>query len=187
MTAMAQNFGMRNHNDRFAPQKTAKNKKATLLRLLKYVLENYKVSFLVVALCIVVTSVTTLASTLFTRTLIDDYIVPLTLSSHPEYSGLAKALFTLASVLLVGVVCSYAYNRIMINVSQGTMLRMRKDMFAHMEKLPISYFDSHAHGDVMSRFTNDVDTLRATEKPGGGKWIHRGDDHRTKGGQGVLP
>ena len=157
---MAQNFGMRNHNDRFAPQKTAKNKKATLLRLLKYVLENYKVSFLVVALCIVVTSVTTLASTLFTRTLIDDYIVPLTLSAHPEYSGLAKALFTLASVLLVGVVCSYAYNRIMINVSQGTMLRMRKDMFAHMEKLPISYFDSHAHGDVMSRFTNDVDTLR---------------------------
>ena len=157
---MAQKFGMRNHNDRFAPRKTAKNKKATLLRLLKYVLSEYKVSFLVVAVCIIVTSVTTLVSTLFTRTLIDDYIVPLTQSAHPEYSGLAKALFTLAAVLLVGVICSYAYNRIMINVSQGTMLRMRKDMFAHMEKLPISYFDSHAHGDVMSRFTNDVDTLR---------------------------
>ena len=157
---MAQKFGMHNHNDRFAPRKTAKNKKATLLRLLKYVLSEYKVSFFVVALCIIVTSVTTLVSTLFTRTLIDDYIVPLTQSAHPEYSGLAKALFTLAAVLLVGVICSYAYNRIMINVSQGTMLRMRKDMFAHMEKLPISYFDSHAHGDVMSRFTNDVDTLR---------------------------
>ena len=157
---MAQKFGMHNHNDRFAPRKTAKNKKATLLRLLKYVLSEYKVSFFVVVLCIIVTSVTTLVSTLFTRTLIDDYIVPLTQSAHPEYSGLAKALFTLAAVLLVGVICSYAYNRIMINVSQGTMLRMRKDMFAHMEKLPISYFDSHAHGDVMSRFTNDVDTLR---------------------------
>ncbi len=157
---MAQKFGMHNHNDRFAPKKTAKNKKATLLRLLRYVLENYKVSFFLVAVCIIVTSVTTLVSTLFTRTLIDDYIVPLTQSAHPEYSALAKALFTLAAVLLVGVVCSYAYNRIMINVSQGTMLRMRKDMFAHMEKLPISYFDSHAHGDVMSRFTNDVDTLR---------------------------
>ncbi|MBR4389192.1 MAG: ABC transporter ATP-binding protein [Prevotella sp.] len=157
---MAQKFGMHNHNDRFAPRKTAKNKKATLLRLLKYVLSEYKVSFFVVAVCIIVTSVTTLVSTLFTRTLIDDYIVPLTQSAHPEYNGLAKALFTLAAVLLVGVICSYAYNRIMINVSQGTMLRMRKDMFAHMEKLPISYFDSHAHGDVMSRFTNDVDTLR---------------------------
>ena len=157
---MARNFGIHNHNDRFAPQKTAKNKKATLLRLLRYVMRNYKVSFVVVAVCIIITSVTTLASTLFTRTLIDDYIVPLTREAHPEYGGLAKALFTLAAVLLVGVICSYAYNRIMINVSQGTMLRMRKDMFAHMEKLPIRYFDSHAHGDVMSRFTNDVDTLR---------------------------
>ena len=95
---MAKTFGMRNHNDRFAPQKTAKNKKATLQRLLRYVLGNYKVSFLVVAVCIIVTSVTTLVSSLFTRTLIDDYIVPLTQVAHPEYSGLAKALFTLAAV-----------------------------------------------------------------------------------------
>ena len=136
------------------------DKKATLGRLTKYVLKNYKFSCLTVMICIVITSVATLSSTLFTRTLIDDYIVPLTQVDNPQYGALAQALLRLGVVLLVGVVASYSYNRIMIKVSQGTMLRLRKDMFSHMERLPISYFDTHSHGSIMSTYTNDVDTLR---------------------------
>lgn len=157
---MARQFGMRNMNDRFAPKATAKDKRGTLLRLLRYVLKNYKFSFVVVAACILITSVTTLVSTLFTRTLIDDYILPLTQTANPDYAPLARTLITLAEVLLFGSLCSYAYNRIMINVSQGTMLWLRRDMFSHMETLPIRYFDQHSHGEVMSKYTNDVDTLR---------------------------
>ncbi|MBR5687290.1 MAG: ABC transporter ATP-binding protein [Prevotella sp.] len=157
---MARQFGMRNMNDRFAPKATAKDKRGTLLRLLRYVLKNYKFSFVIVAACILITSVTTLVSTLFTRTLIDDYILPLTQAANPDYAPLARTLITLAAVLLFGSLCSYAYNRIMINVSQGTMLRLRRDMFSHMETLPIRYFDQHSHGEVMSKYTNDVDTLR---------------------------
>ncbi|MBR3445419.1 MAG: ABC transporter ATP-binding protein [Prevotella sp.] len=136
------------------------DKKGVLLRLTRYVLKNYRFSCLTVAFCILVTAVTTLTSTLFTRTLIDDYIVPLTQTDNPQYGSLAQALLTLGVVLLFGVICSYTYNRIMINVTQGTMLRLRNDMFAHMQKLPVSYFDGRSHGDVMSTYTNDVDTLR---------------------------
>ncbi len=141
-------------------QKASKQQRAVIWRLTKYVLGNYKYSILTVLACIVITSVTTLASTLFTRTLIDDYIVPLTQSPNPEYTSLAEVLFKLGLILLVGVICSYAYNRLMINVSQGTMLRLRKLIFERMERLPISYFDQHSHGDMMSVYTNDVDSLR---------------------------
>ena len=136
------------------------DKRATLGRLTKYVLRNYKFSCLTVMVCIIITSVATLSSTLFTRTLIDDYIVPLTRMDDPEYRSLAQALFKLGAVLMLGVIASYTYNRIMISVSQGTMLRLRKDLFSHMERLPISYFDTHSHGEIMSTYTNDVDTLR---------------------------
>ena len=136
------------------------DKKGTLLRLTRYVLKNYRFSCITVAVCILITSVTTLTSTLFTRTLIDDYIVPLTQVDNPQYASLAQALFTLGMILLFGVICSYTYNRIMINVTQGTMLRLRKDMFSHIQKLPVAYFDARSHGDVMSAYTNDVDTLR---------------------------
>ena len=129
-------------------------------RLFGYVTRNYKLSLGVVALCIIITSVTTLISTLFTRTLIDDYIVPLTQSANPDFTPLARTLFTLAAVLVVGIICSYVNNRLMINVGQGTLLRLRTDLFEHMEQLPIGYFDAHAHGDIMSVYTNDVDTLR---------------------------
>ncbi len=153
-------MGMRTPGERLAPGKTAKNKKATLLRLFRYVMQHYRFSFVVVLVCIIVSSVATLMSTLFTQTLIDDYIVPLTQVAVPDYSPLARALVRLAVVLVVGVACSYAYNRIMIQVSQGTMLRLRNDMFRHMQTLPIKYFDTHSHGQVMSNYTNDVDTLR---------------------------
>lgn len=136
------------------------SRKDTLLRLLRYVLQNYKFSLLTVAICIIITSITTTISTLFTRTLIDDYIVPLTQMDNPQYASLAQILFKLGVILFIGVVCSYTYNRIMIYVTQGTMLRLRNDMFSHMESLPIKYFDSHSHGDIMSTYTNDVDTLR---------------------------
>ena len=141
-------------------QKVDKQKRAVIWRLTKYVLQDYKFSILTVLACIAITSVTTLASTLFTRTLIDDYIVPLTKVASPEYQSLSQALFKLGLVLLVGVACSYLYNRLMINVSQGTMLRLRKRIFERMERLPISYFDQHSHGDMMSVYTNDVDSLR---------------------------
>ena len=147
--------GMRNQR-----VESATNKKDTLLRLLKFVLRNYKFSFAAVAVCILITSVTTLVSNLFTRTLIDDYVVPLTQTDNPEYSSLAQTLFILGIILGFGALCSYAYNRIMINVSQGTMLRLRNAMFSHMESLPIRYFDNHPHGNIMSAYTNDVDTLR---------------------------
>ena len=141
-------------------QKINRQQRTTLRRLFGFVMHHYKGFIAIVLLCIVVSSVTSLVSSLFTRTLIDDYVVPLTQADNPEYASLLQALFKLGLVLLFGVVCSYAYNRLMIEVSQGTMLRLRKQLFQHMEKLPISYFDTHPHGELMSVYTNDVDSLR---------------------------
>ena len=132
----------------------------TAARMFKMVLGSYKWSLLVVALCILVTTATTLTSTLFTRTLIDDYILPLTKESAPDFGPLAVALFKLAAVLVVGVACSYLNSRLMIYVSQGMLLKLREKLFEHMESLPISFFDQNSHGDVMSVYTNDVDSLR---------------------------
>ena len=139
---------------------TGVDKKSTLWRLFKFVMKNYKFSFLAVAVCIAITACTTLASTLFTRTLIDDYITPLIGQANPDYGPLALTLVKLGAVLVFGALCSYLHSRLMINVSQGTMLKLRKGMFEHMESLPIKFFDTHSHGTVMSSYTNDVDTLR---------------------------
>ena len=132
----------------------------TAARLLKMVMSSYKWSLLVVALCILVTTATTLTSTLFTRTLIDDYIAPLSSAASPDFGPLATTLFKLGAVLLVGVTCSYLNSRLMINVSQGTLLKLRERLFEHMESLPVKFFDQNSHGDVMSVYTNDVDSLR---------------------------
>ncbi len=129
-------------------------------RVLAEVLKNYKFSLLVVALCILGTALATLRGTLFLESLIDDYIIPLTQAQIPDYTELGWALASVALTYLIGVACSYAYNRIMVNVSQGTMKNIRTELFTHMESLPIRYFDTHAHGDIMSVYTNDVDTLR---------------------------
>ena len=134
----------------------------TVARLLKMLLGNYKWSLLAVAVCILVTTATTLTSTLFTRTLIDDYIAPLSVAANPDFSPLAMTLLKLAAVLLVGVGCSYLNSRLMINVSQGMLLKLRERLFEHMESLPIKFFDQNSHGDVMSVYTNDVDSLRQT-------------------------
>lgn len=150
----------RNRGTNVGFRKIDKQQRDVIWRMTKYVLKNYKTYIVTVMVCIVVASVASLVSTLFTRTLVDDYIVPLTKVANPQYASLAQALFKLGLVLLLGVVCSYAYNRLMIQVSQGTMLKLRKQLFEHMQQLPISYFDRHKHGEVMSVYTNDIDSLR---------------------------
>ena len=129
-------------------------------RILAYVFRYYKGPCLIVAASILVSALATLSGTLFMRELIDSYIVPLLSEAAPDFGPLAERLLSLAAVLAAGILCSYAYNRIMVNVSQGTMKRIRTELFSHMESLPIRYFDTHAHGDIMSVYTNDVDTLR---------------------------
>ncbi len=131
-----------------------------LPRVLKYMLENYKFSFAVVVICIVISAIANLKGLTFMQTLIDDYILPMAKSGSRDFSALAGALLQMAGIFGIGILCSYIYNRIMVNVGQGTMKRLRDDLFVHMETLPIKYFDTHAHGDIMSVYTNDVDTLR---------------------------
>lgn len=129
-------------------------------RVLKYMLKNYKFSFFMVVVCILGSALATLRGTLFMQSLIDDYIVPLTQAQTPDFSELAAAIASVAVTYGIGIICAYGYNRIMVNVSQGTMRNLRIELFQHMESLPIRYFDTHAHGDIMSVYTNDVDTLR---------------------------
>lgn len=131
-----------------------------VMRVLSYVLSHYKFSCLVVLLGIIGSSLTTLTMTLFMEVLVDDYIIPLTLSAVKDYVPLAHAIMKLIAVLACGIICAYTYNRVMVNVTQGTLNRLRKDLFSNMESLPIKYFDTHAHGDIMSVYTNDIDTLR---------------------------
>ena len=138
----------------------SKEGRQTIMRLLRMVIAEYKWSLLVVVACTFITPVATLSSTLFTTTLIDDYIIPLTQAATPDYTPLAMAIGKLAIILLAGALCAYLQSRLMINVSQGTLLRLRRDTFSHMQQLPISYFDQHSHGDLMSVYTNDIDTLR---------------------------
>ncbi len=133
---------------------------ASLKRMIGYILKNYKFSCVAVVGGIFISVLTTLCATLFMQRLIDDYILPLTQMAVPDYGPLAQALISLGGVLCVGIFCAYGYNRIMVNVSQGTMKRIRNELFSNMESLPIKYFDTHAHGDIMSVYTNDVDTLR---------------------------
>ena len=129
-------------------------------RVLKYVFRNYKLPFFIVMVCIIVSAIATLVGTLFARTLIDDFIIPLTQQADPDFGPLAVALKKLSVVLAFGIICTYGSNRIMVNVCQGTLRNIRIELFTKMEKLSIGYFDTHVHGDIMSVYTNDVDTLR---------------------------
>ena len=129
-------------------------------RVLAYVLKNYKTACILVVVGIIVSALATLSVTLFMQTLIDDYITPLITAAVKDYAPLAAAMLRLALILIVGIACAYGYNRIMVNVTQGTMKRLRIELFNNMERLPIRYFDTNAHGDIMSVYTNDVDTLR---------------------------
>lgn len=127
---------------------------------MSYIFKNYGLACVVVVICIFITALSSVQGTMFMQTLIDDYIIPLTKSANPDFSGLIHAILRVAAFYLCGVVAAYAYTRIMVNVTQGTLKNFRDDMFLTMETLPIRYFDTHAHGDIMSCYTNDIDTLR---------------------------
>ena len=136
------------------------NRKHVVGRLLSYVGRGYLALFVVVILCILVSAVASVSGSLFLGTLIDNYIVPLAAMANPDFSGLLRVILMMACLYLVGALCAFAYNRIMVTISQGVQKRIRDDLFGHMQTLPIKYFDTHAHGDVMSVYSNDVDTLR---------------------------
>ena len=134
-------------------------------RVIRYMAANYKLAVTAVLACIIVSAGATLKGMVFIQSLVDDYIRPLaqqasTGNTAPDFSPLAGALCRMAVLYLIGILAAYAYNRIMVTVSQGTMKRLRVELFTRMESLPIRYFDTHAHGDIMSVYTNDVDTLR---------------------------
>ncbi len=131
-----------------------------LKRVVGYMLHLYKFPFMLVILCILVSAIATVFGATFPQTLVDDYIVPMLTNGSTDFSGLKQALIQLACILAVGIAGAYAYNRIMVSISQGTMRHVRNELFSKMESLPIKYFDTHAHGDIMSVYTNDVDTLR---------------------------
>ena len=132
----------------------------TMGRVLLTIFRGYKGSCIVVLFGIFGSAAATLNGLTFMQRLIDDYILPLTGTPSPDFSGLALALGKMILIFLAGILCSYGYNRIMVNVSQGTLRNLREELFTHMESLPIKYFDTHAHGNIMSVYTNDVDTLR---------------------------
>ncbi|AQS06072.1 ATP-binding cassette subfamily B protein [Clostridium beijerinckii] len=143
-----------------APVKANKDSLKILKRLLAYILKEYKFLFFMVLVTIIISSLANVIGTLFLRNLIDDYITPLLNKSEADFGPLLKMIITMAVIYYVGVISTYIYSRIMIVISQGSLKRIRDDMFAHMESLPIKFFDTHAHGDLMSLYTNDTDALR---------------------------
>lgn len=149
-------------NENKNEKKTTRTSTASRLitRVIRYMLHYYKIPFIIVVVCILITAIATVIGATFPQTLVDDYITPMLQNGSDDFSGQAKDLFQHACIMAVGVITAFSYNRIMVNVSQGTMRRLRDDLFRRMEALPIKYFDTHAHGDIMSVYTNDVDTLR---------------------------
>ncbi|MCD8049655.1 MAG: ABC transporter ATP-binding protein/permease [Clostridia bacterium] len=141
------------------PRPKVANPGQILKRVLSYVFKFYKVHCLFVMIFIVISALTSVASSLFLKQLIDSYILPI-MKGEEVFASLLTALCVMAVIYLCGALSTWAYNRIMVTVTQGTLKNVRKDIFAHMEKLPIKYFDTHAHGDIMSIYTNDTDTLR---------------------------
>ena len=135
-------------------------KENDLVRLLKMVFSQYKFHLIIVLTCIVLNAFCNVQGTLFMQTLIDDYITPMIGQVNPDFSGLLKALTRVAGFYALGIICSYSFNRIMVNVTQGFLRNIRIRLFEHMESLPIRYFDRTPHGDTMSIYTNDTDTLR---------------------------
>ena len=138
----------------------SKNPGKTLMRLLSYVWNYYKVECVFVAIGIAVSSLAAVAGNLFIKNLIDDYIMPFLSENNPSFAPLVRALLIMAGIYYIGTFATFLYARLMVNVTQGTLKRIRDEMFTHMERLPIKYFDTHAHGDIMSCYTNDTDTLR---------------------------
>ena len=132
----------------------------TAKRLLKYMTETYKVQFIIVFICILLSSIGTISVSLSLKFLLDDFIIPLIGQQTPDFSGLYSALAVLACIFLVGVAATFTYTRMMVYIGQGVLKKVRDDMFEHMQTLPIRYFDQRTNGSIMSLYTNDTDTLR---------------------------
>ena len=132
----------------------------TAKRLLRYVTETYKLRFMLVFVCILVSSTAMISVSLSLKFLLDDFIIPLIGQPNPDFSGLYGALGVMACIFLVGVLSTFTYTRLMAYIGQGVLKRVRDDMFEHMQTLPIRYFDERTNGSIMSLYTNDTDTLR---------------------------
>ena len=132
----------------------------TIKRLLSYVSKDYKTPFIFVLICIVFSAIAGIIGSMFLKVLIDSYISPLLLEANPVFSGLLKAISIMAGIYVIGIISTYFYNVTMVVIAQGVLKKIRDEMFAHMQALPIKYFDTHTHGDIMSYYTNDADTLR---------------------------
>ncbi len=141
-------------------QKKKAGSMAVLNRVIRYMLHHYKYLFILVVVCILISAIATVIGATFPQTLVDDYIEPMLTTGINDFDGLFQQIVRLICIMAIGILAAYAYTRIMVNVSQGTMRNLRDDLFHSMESLPIKYFDTHAHGDIMSVYTNDVDTLR---------------------------
>ena len=142
------------------PRAKVKNPGRLFARTMGYMMRYYTPHIVIVVICIIIGVLASVQGTLFIRNLIDDYITPMLMSGSTDFSPLLHAISRVAVIYLMGVVSTYVNQRIMIVVSQGTLLQIRKELFSHMESLPVKYFDTHAHGDIMSVYTNDIDTLR---------------------------
>ena len=159
----AQPIAMKGGGMRGGPRvigKVGKPDKATVKRLLGYIFKDYKLHFVLVIICIICSSLAGVAGSLFLQTLIDDYITPLIGVESPDFTPLLKTLCVMGAIYLTGMLSTFFYNRIMVTVSQGVQKKIRDEMFENMQKLPIKYFDQRTHGDIMSHYTNDIDTLR---------------------------
>ena len=139
--------------------KKNKMKNPTFSRLLKTITKGHKIQFCIVVFCILVASITSVFSSTYIKTIIDDFIAPMLTSGSKDFTGLTKSICTMAGVFAIGIVATFTYNFIMVIISESVLRDVRHDMFAKMQKLPINYFDTHTHGDIMSHYTNDIDSL----------------------------
>ena len=141
------------------PMKKPKNAKKTFARIMSY-LSEYRWMLILVCILVALSSGAAVAGTYFLKPIIDDFIAPMIGSQNPDFTGLLRIIIMLAAIYAMGAICNYAYNRIMVNIAADSLYKMRMDMFTHMQKLPIRYFDTRTHGEIMSRYTNDIDTMR---------------------------
>ncbi len=159
MSSVKEEIGMQNKPVRRKPPRP-KNTKKTIGRLMSYVTGTFKIRFVIVLVCIILSSIAGVIGSMFIQTLIDKYITPLLGMEHPMFGGLLKAIMQMAGIYLIGIIAAYLYNYFMALIAQGVLKKIRDEMFSHMQTLPIKYFDTHTHGDIMSYYTNDTDTLR---------------------------
>ena len=146
--------------NRNAGKPGAKNPGKTFKRIFAEIMSKYKVHCIAVVICLLISAVANVYGTMFMQRLIDDYITPMMGQPNPDFGPMGRAVLGVAAVYILGAFSAWLYNYLMIFVSQGTLKNLRVKLFSKMERLPIKYFDTHAHGDIMSVYTNDIDTMR---------------------------